>query len=371
MAKEACDIVILDDNIKSMTKAVLWGRNVYESIRKFLQFQLVVNVVAVTLNFVSACAGVPLPLGAVPLLWVNMIMDSMGALALATEPPRDELLQRKPYGRRAPLINREMYRNIVGVSIFQLVVSLVLQYAGKQLFNIENGKIIEPKEISSGDLEINSIIFNTFVFMQIGSEINSRRIGGKDIFNGILKSFWFITILIVTVVIQLALMLGVAGTRVGEAIGIVRIRWSAWIASIVLGLLILPWGWLVRFYPLEWCFGPTDEDRLQMSKLERLLHLPKRKPLVAADEGEDEDDQQQEDVKEAADMHSAPAVSNRLSIPTDGSSSSAITTGISVHPQGSTPHSQVSPSIIRLRVFVHAVAFVNVVSRGKISGSGP
>ena len=85
MAKEACDIVILDDNIQSMTKAVLWGRNVYESIRKFLQFQLVVNVVAVTLNFISACAGQELPLGAVPLLWVNMIMDSMGALALASE----------------------------------------------------------------------------------------------------------------------------------------------------------------------------------------------------------------------------------------------------------------------------------------------
>ena len=88
IAKEACDIVILDDNIQSMAKAVLWGRNVFQSIRKFLQFQLVVNVVAVSLNFISACAGISeLPLAAVPLLWVNMIMDSMGALALATEPP--------------------------------------------------------------------------------------------------------------------------------------------------------------------------------------------------------------------------------------------------------------------------------------------
>ena len=114
IAKEACDIVILDDNIQSMAKAVLWGRNVFLSIRKFLQFQLVVNVVAVSLNFISACAGIEeLPLAAVPLLWVNMIMDSLGALALATEPPSLKLMDRKPFGRSAPLVNQEMWRNIM------------------------------------------------------------------------------------------------------------------------------------------------------------------------------------------------------------------------------------------------------------------
>ena len=119
IAKEACDIVIMDDNIKSMAKAVLWGRNVYQSIRKFLQFQLVVNVVAVSLNLIAACAGIEeLPLGAVPLLWVNMIMDSMGALALATEPPSDRLMDRQPFGRTAPLVNKQMWRNIIGVSTY-------------------------------------------------------------------------------------------------------------------------------------------------------------------------------------------------------------------------------------------------------------
>ena len=100
-----------------MAQAVLWGRNVFFSIRKFLQFQLVVNIVAVTLNFIAACANVELPLRPVPLLWVNMIMDSMGALALATEPPSPALMQQKPFGRTVPLINKEMWRNIIGVSI--------------------------------------------------------------------------------------------------------------------------------------------------------------------------------------------------------------------------------------------------------------
>ena len=156
IAKEACDIVILDDNIQSMAKAVLWGRNVFQSIRKFLQFQLVVNVVAVSLNFISACAGIAeLPLAAVPLLWVNMIMDSMGALALATEPPSPALMERKPFGRSAPLVNKEMWRNIVVMSAYQLIVCLVLLFAGEDLLDLHD----------EGDhhyvtLRLNSVIFN-------------------------------------------------------------------------------------------------------------------------------------------------------------------------------------------------------------------
>lgn len=336
IAKEACDIVILDDNIQSMTKAVLWGRNVYESIRKFLQFQLVVNVVAVTLNFISACAGVPLPLQTVPLLWVNMIMDSMGALALATEPPREDMLERKPYGRRAPLINREMFRNIVGVSIFQLVVSLVLQFRGRDIFDLED----------SSDLKINSIIFNVFVFMQIGSEINSRRIAEKNVFAGIHRSILFLIIITVTVGIQIAVMLGVAGTEVGTSIGIDKVDAAGWIAAVVLGALVLPWGWLVRCFPLDWCFGPTDQDPTEMSKLEKLLRFPKRKPAVAG-------------PKEHSDLGF-----EKQSCGTDDTDVSS--TPPKAEQAVSLPHSFPSPRIVRLRVFVHAVAFVNVMSRGKL-----
>lgn len=344
IAKEACDIVILDDNIQSMTKAVLWGRNVYQSIRKFLQFQLVVNVVAVSLNFISACAGQELPLGAVPLLWVNMIMDSMGALALATEPPRPELLQRKPFGRRAPLINRAMYRNIIGMSIYQLIVSLILQYAGADIFGLE---CASADDCTARDLEIRSIIFNVFVFMQIGSEFNSRRITSKNVFAGIQHSILFIVIITITVLVQVALMIGVGDTRVGDSIGIGRINGAAWGTSLVLGALAVPWGFLVRCVPLEWCYGPTDEDPTEMSKLEKLIHVPKRKPPVAPDpsesSGSDSSKVTGTDETELSTDHQAKDVDD---VP---------------HPVG------LSPSLVRLRVFVHAVAFVNVVSRGKMS----
>merc|ERR1711998_616965 len=124
VAMDASDIVILDDNFASIVKSVKWGRSVFDNIRKFIQFQLTINVVALTVSFASAvyCAFVPpadtkftsfdtekcTPLNAIQLLWINLIMDSMGALALATEKPDDSLLDRKPIGKTASLVSYNM-----------------------------------------------------------------------------------------------------------------------------------------------------------------------------------------------------------------------------------------------------------------------
>uniref|UniRef100_A0A915CWQ2 Calcium-transporting ATPase n=1 Tax=Ditylenchus dipsaci TaxID=166011 RepID=A0A915CWQ2_9BILA len=116
VAKEAStlvDIILTDDNFSSIVKAVMWGRNVYDSISKFLQFQLTVNIVAVLTAFIGACTIADSPLKAVHMLWINLIMDTLASLALATETPTDELLQRKPYGRKKSLISRTMIKNIL------------------------------------------------------------------------------------------------------------------------------------------------------------------------------------------------------------------------------------------------------------------
>jgi Ca2+-transporting ATPase len=134
VAKGASDIVILDDKFSSIVKAIMWGRNVYDNIRKFLQFQLTVNVVALVTVFIAAASGGPPPLNAVQMLWVNLIMDTLGALALATEMPTPELLERLPYKRSASLISRPMWRNILSQSAFQIVLLLVLMFAGAELF---------------------------------------------------------------------------------------------------------------------------------------------------------------------------------------------------------------------------------------------
>ena len=140
VAQGASDIVLLDDKFSSIVNAILWGRAVYDSIRKFLQFQLTVNLVALTLVFVAACTGTLTPLNAVQMLWVNLVMDTMGALALATEPPNPSMMHRKPYKRDASLISWPMWRNILFQTVFQLILVFILLYKGAELFGVHNGE---------------------------------------------------------------------------------------------------------------------------------------------------------------------------------------------------------------------------------------
>ena len=140
VAQSASDIVILDDKFSSIVKAILWGRSVYDNIRKFLQFQLTVNVVALTLVLVGVLAGFDSPLTAVQMLWVNLIMDTLGALALGTEPPNPTLLRRRPYKLSAGLVSRPMVRNILVQSIFQLAVLFLVLFSGAAIFGAnQNG----------------------------------------------------------------------------------------------------------------------------------------------------------------------------------------------------------------------------------------
>lgn len=139
VAQNASDIVITDDKFSSIVRAILWGRSVYDNIRRFLQFQLTVNVVALSITFIGSVAGFPPPLNAVMMLWVNLIMDTMGALALGTEKPTPELLERQPYLRDAPLVSRPMWRNIMIQSAYQLVLLLFLLFAGAEMFDVTPG----------------------------------------------------------------------------------------------------------------------------------------------------------------------------------------------------------------------------------------
>jgi magnesium-transporting ATPase (P-type) len=139
VAQGAADIVILDDKFSSIVRAISWGRAVYDNIRKFLQFQLTVNLVALSIVFAGAVLGFEEPLTAVQLLWVNLVMDTMGALALGTEAPTPELLLRKPYKRSSSLISWPMRRNIAVQSLYQFVLLMLLLYLGPSWFVVERG----------------------------------------------------------------------------------------------------------------------------------------------------------------------------------------------------------------------------------------
>ncbi|XP_076814824.1 plasma membrane calcium-transporting ATPase 2-like isoform X2 [Clavelina lepadiformis] len=257
VAKEASDIILTDDNFTSIVKAVKWGRNVYDSISKFLQFQLTVNVVAVVVAVVGACVIRDSPLKAVQMLWVNLIMDSLASLALATEPPTDDLLLRKPYGRNKPLISRTMMKNILGHAIYQLTVIFVLLFAGEKLFDIDNGRKLS---LHSTPTQHFTIIFNTFVLMQIFNEINSRKIHGeRDVFRGIFTNPIFCIIIASTLVLQILIVEfgSVAFTTAPLSI-------SQWLWCVFLGLFELVWGQVVssipnKFLPKFLAIGGTSE----------------------------------------------------------------------------------------------------------------
>jgi Ca2+-transporting ATPase len=159
VANEASSIILMDDNFSSIVHAISWGRCVNDSVRKFLQFQLTVNITAVLLTIVSALTSSEQKsiLTAVQLLWVNLIMDTFAALALATDPPTPKLLQRMPEPRSAPLINPCMWKMIIGQTIYQIAVMSSLLYTNAL-------QIDDPATLQT-------IVFTTFVFCQIFNEL--------------------------------------------------------------------------------------------------------------------------------------------------------------------------------------------------------
>ena len=235
VAKEASDIILMDDNFASIVKAVIWGRCVYDAVRKFLQFQLTVNIVAVALAFISAVSDSQgqSVLSAVQLLWINLIMDTLAALALATEPPSDAVLQRRPHSKADPLISFEMWKLIIGNSVLQVIVCLVLLYAGPSLFHLDTNIPLE-RTISR------TIVFNSFTFMQLFNQINCRVLGDTlNPFRRIHKHKSFVIIILIEVLGQVIIV-----QWGGAAFKTASLDGYQWLTCILIGFLSLPLGTL-------------------------------------------------------------------------------------------------------------------------------
>ncbi|CEP17534.1 hypothetical protein [Parasitella parasitica] len=250
VAKEASSIILMDDNFSSIVKAIMWGRCVNDAVKKFLEFQITVNIVAVILTFISAVASTEQKsvLTAVQLLWVNLIMDTFAALALATDPPTEELLNRRPEPRSAPLITFKMWKMIIGQAIFQLVVTLVLLYS-----NVLN--------YSTDSAVLQTVVFNTFVFCQIFNEVNCRRIDSNiNIFTNILANKFFIAIFFICVLGQVVIV-----QFGGPAFQVVALDGAHWGIAIVIGFLSLPIGVVIRLIPDDifgfLFFNPATRER--------------------------------------------------------------------------------------------------------------
>jgi Ca2+-transporting ATPase len=194
----------------------------------------------VLLTFISAVANdtEQSVLTAVQLLWVNLIMDTFAALALATDAPSPSIQRRRPEPKSAPLISLTMWKMIIGQSIYQLAVTLVLYFAGTSILSYQ----------TAGEQErLQSTIFNTFVWMQIFNQWNARRLdNGFNIFEGMYKNYWFIGIQFIIVGGQILIMfIG------GAAFSIHRINAAQWAYSLVLGVLAIPFAVVIRLFPDE------------------------------------------------------------------------------------------------------------------------
>ncbi|GMH44194.1 hypothetical protein BSKO_12128 [Bryopsis sp. KO-2023] len=223
VAREASDILLLDDSFESIVSAMKWGRNIFQSVTKFLQFQLTVNVVAV----VTACAGAiwlkESPLSAVQMLWVNLIMDSLASLSLATEPPSDSVLDLEPFNPEESLITPTVLRNIVGQSLFQLSVMYGLVFHSQELLGLDD----QHHQFT--------MVFNAFVQMQLFNQINARKIYGEDLLEGLFENKLFCGIWAGEFILQvLIVQFG------GMAFSTVPLTPKEWAICIGLGLLSLP-----------------------------------------------------------------------------------------------------------------------------------
>ncbi|KAK6921112.1 Cation-transporting P-type ATPase, C-terminal [Dillenia turbinata] len=212
-----------------------------ERVRKMAeerQFQLTVNVAALIINVVAVVSFGDVPLNAVQLLWVNLIMDTLGALALATEPPTDHLMHRPPVGRREPLITNIMWRNILIQAAYQVTVLLVLNFDGKSILHLEHDNAEHANKVK------NTLIFNAIVFCQVFNEFNVRNPDEINIFKGVVMNHLFMAIMAIMVVLQIIII-----KFLGKFASTVRLNWKYWVISII-GFISWPLAAVGKLIPV-------------------------------------------------------------------------------------------------------------------------
>ena len=239
LAKVASDIVILDDNFNSIVNALKWGRCIYDNVRAFLQFQLTVNFSSILVCVVGSIALSDSPLKTIQLLWINLIMDSLGALALATRSPNDELLKRPPYGKSDKIISGVLIRNIGCQTLYQAIVELLILFGHESVFGI--------KDETEGKQLVSSVLFNTFVFMQVFNLINSRAVAvDSSAYEELFGNVFFVALFFSIAAMQVIIMLFLR-----SAFELIKLDWKGWIISIGFGVLTLAVGIVIRLFPVK------------------------------------------------------------------------------------------------------------------------
>ncbi len=196
VAKEASDIVILDDNFMSITKAILFGRTIFKSIRKFIIFQLTVNICAVSLSIIGPFIGVQTPVTVIQMLWINMIMDTLAGLAFSFEPPIMEYMDEFPKKKDEPIINRYMIGQILFTGIYSSLLCILF-------LKLPIFKVLYRHDNTNRYLM--TAFFGLFIFMSIFNCFNART-NRLNLIANILKNKVFLIIIAFIAVVQIILL---------------------------------------------------------------------------------------------------------------------------------------------------------------------
>ena len=196
VAKEASDIILLDNNFNSIVKAILYGRTIFKSIRKFIIFQLTVNFCAVFLSIVGPFIGVDSPVTVIQMLWVNMVMDTLAGIAFSYEAPLLEYMEEPPKRRDEKILNKYMIHEIIFTSIYSFLLCI---------FFLKSPFIHSFFREGRGDIYFMSAFFGLFIFMMIFNSFNART-SRLNIFANLLSNKVFLGVILFIVVVQIILI---------------------------------------------------------------------------------------------------------------------------------------------------------------------
>lgn len=236
VAKEASDIVLLDDNFMSIRNTILYGRTIYNSIQNFVTFQLSINVAALLICTLAPIFGVAVPLTVTQMLWVNLVMDTLAALAFGTAPTDVKFLKQKPKTKNESIVTKLMLKLIISNGLFITLVGLWIyksKFALNFFGNIEN---------------IQSAYFTFFIFASIFAGLHARTTG-MNLFEGLGKHKKFIQIMLGILGIQFVMTeLGAVPflEYVAEALRTVPLDLHNWIGVIAISLLSIVIGYIVK-----------------------------------------------------------------------------------------------------------------------------
>jgi Ca2+-transporting ATPase len=246
VAKEASKIVLLDDAFSTIVKAVHWGRSLYENIQRFIQFQLTINVSALTIAFLGPFFGVRPPFTVLQLLWINVIMDTFASIALCSEPPRPGIMNAPPKRKDENIVTPAMVKTIFATAAFFVVIMMVLLIGMQHFEWFAAGSGPNPDDWSFAPLNIRqvSIFFTVYVFFQVWNQINCRSLTPEASgLSGILNNPTFLTIAGTVAVVQ-AIIITVP--RVNRIFQVEALGWSDWLYILAGTASVLLFGEIAR-----------------------------------------------------------------------------------------------------------------------------